>query len=544
VPFISIYLIDTVIPDHNLRALVAVSLVIVAMTALYLAVDTVKGFVVLRTSRTVAARIEVFLLWRVQMLPMSFLSSKDPGYLLSRFVNDLSGLNQLATDTILNVAQHSAVLVIGLFAVFYIHPRLALASLCILPGFVVVNARYSAQLRAQGRLAQEKRSQSLEALNEAISGVFVTRVFTRERWELLRVFRCRAETIRVEVRNFLAAAKVSFLVSVLGAAGPLVVLCYGGYEIIQGRLTIGALIGFNSVLAYLHGPTQALTTLYLGGQHALAALDRIAELLEMRSETGLERGGDAGRPMTSKPAHAIEFDAIRFGYRSEQAVLDGVSFTVPAGSVAAIIGGSGAGKSSIVNLLFRLYEPDAGTIRIDGVDIRDYDLYALRKTIGLVSQETTLFTGTILENIRFGRPRASVADVVEAATLAYAHEFIDALPQGYDTPVGRMGYQLSAGQRQRIALARTILSAPEILVLDEATSSIDSQSEELIWKALSTFARGRTTIVISHRLASVLDADVVIHLRNGVVADVGSHRQLMTHEAYRSLYGRQLAAAR
>jgi ABC-type multidrug transport system fused ATPase/permease subunit len=544
VPFITIYLIDTVIPARDLRALFWVSAAIVLMTVVFLIVEGVRGLVVLVVSRKVNARAETLLLSRVQQLPMSYLNAKDSGYVLARFVNDLGSLNQLATDTLLGSVQQVAVLLVGLVAVFHIHTRLAVASLAILPVFALLNASYGRRLRRQAQRSAEARALTLEALHEALSGILVTKVFSRERWELMRVFRRRADTIRTEVQNYLESSVASFLVALLGAAGPLIVLCYGGYEIVNGRLTMGALIGFSSVVAYLHGPTQALTSLYLGGQSAIASLDRVAELLEMEPEAGGCQIAGRSRLPAPRGGGAIEFRSVRLRYGTQsRPVLDGVDLSIEAGSVVAIIGESGAGKSSLVSLLFRLYEPQDGQVLIDGVDVRQLDLASLRETMGLVSQETTLCSGSIIDNIRFGKPRAQVSAVVAAARLAFAHDFIEALPRGYDTQVGRNGFQLSAGQRQRVALARTILKRPRVLILDEATSSIDSQSEELIWRALASFAAGRTTIVISHRLSSILQADTVIHLHHGRVLGAGTHAELLKGDEYRSLYGRQISSA-
>jgi subfamily B ATP-binding cassette protein MsbA len=462
---------------------------------------------------------------------------------MGRFVDDLACVNNLLTDTLLSSIQQAAVLLIGLFAVFSIHARLAFVSACLLPALLAVNLRYGPRLRAQATLAQEKRARAIEILNEAVSSVLLTKVFARERWQLLRLFHKRKEAIRVEIDNYATTARATVAVSLIGGLGPLIVLSYGGYEIMHGRLTLGQLVGFNSVLAYLHGPTQSLAGIFLGAQRALASLDRIAEFIEMEPEEGVRSCGQVLADC-AKTGPTIQFEDVHFGYDPSNPVLAGVSVEIPAGAIAAIVGGSGAGKSSLVGLLFRLYEPGSGRITLDGIDIRDYDLQSLRRSIGLVSQDTPLLTGTVLENIRFGRPHAPRAEVIEAAALAHADDFIRRLPEGYETQLGREGHALSAGERQRIALARAVLSQPRILVMDEATSSIDSQSEELMWLALSKFARNRTTIIISHRLSSVLKADMLVHLSGGQVINVGAHERLMQSRIYQELYGQQLSACR
>jgi ABC-type bacteriocin/lantibiotic exporter with double-glycine peptidase domain len=540
VPFLSIYLIDTVIPHKDVKGLFWFSLLIILMSVLFVVVDSIKGYVVAMTSRKISARMETYLLDRVQKLPISYLMAKDVGYIISRFVNDLSSLNSFFSDTILNGIQQLAILLIGLFAIFHIHVKLALVSLCVLPGFIVLNAFYGDKLKQQAKFAQEKRAEALEVLTEAVAGVFVTKVFARERWELLRVFKKRAAVIRIEMRNYVRSAWSSSWVSILGTMGPLIVLCYGGYEIIHGRLTIGGLMGFNSVLGYLHGPTQSLTSIYLGMQNALASLDRVTELAEMDPEAGLRTNVDKRVGVPADLKGSIRFDRVSFGYDRSRLALRDVSFHIRPGSVTAIVGDNGAGKSSVVNLLFRLYEPDEGQVSIDGIDIRKYDLASLRRAIGLVSSGTVLFAGSVFDNIRFGRSDATPEEVINAAKLAHADGFISSLPCGYNTTVGRMGFQLSAGQRQRIALARTVLSQPKILILDEATSSVDLQSEQLIWDSLVAVAPGRTTVVISHMPSSILRADTVIRLHLGRVVDIVSHVDFVSREECRSPYPHQI----
>jgi len=353
------------------------------------------------------------------------------------------------------------------------------------------------------------------------------------------MFRNLKASIKAELKTFLATSKISIVISFLGALGPLVVLCYGGYEIIHNRLTLGQLMGFNAVLAYLYGPSQALASIYLMTQRALGALDRVVEVLELEPEPGYNTKGRRQIALPSNLRGDIRFENVSFGYSPGKQVLNRVTFDTKGASTVAVVGESGAGKSTLMSLILRLYEPRQGSIYIDGFNIREIDLRSLRESIGVVSQETFLFNTSVLDNIRFGNRNATESQVINAAKLANAHQFISLLPEGYATAVGRMGYQLSAGQRQRIALARAILKDPKILILDEATSSIDSQSEELIWQALDSFRTNRTTLIISHRLSSIIKVDTIVLLNEGEVVRIGSHAELMNDDVYFNLYKSQ-----
>lgn len=542
VPFLSIRLIDNVLPSKNLKALGLISGLIVVMTAVYLSLDILKGYLLLRVSRRIGAAVETHLLRHVQSLPLRFLHARDSGHVLSRFVNDLTLVNSLITDTVLSAIQQTVILTCGVVAVLWIHPRLAAVSFTLLPAFAVVNWRYSTLLREQGQQLQEKRADVLQSLAEVLSTVFLTKVFARIALVTREHFAKRAACIRTEAHNYLSTARASACTAAIAAAGPLLVLCFGGYEIVMGRLTIGELVGFSSVLAYLHGPTQALTFLVLSTQTSLAAMDRISELLEMSPEhtSAPEARFTLSRERSSGP---ISFDRVSFAYERSAPVLHEVSFDIPDGAVVGVIGTSGAGKSSIAKLLLRLYDPQEGRISIGGRDVRDYDLCVLRRAVGLVSGETGLRSGTVLQNITFGRRHATKEEVIQAASQANAHEFVSRLPNGYNTIVGHRGYQLSAGERQRLALARMFLARPRILILDEATSSLDSQSEEMILDALAHPVRKCTIIVISHRFASVRGVDICFLVDNHSVSRVGSVPEMIRRRECRRLYGGQIDEA-
>lgn len=540
VPFLTMYLIDDVIPNGQFSQLLFISLLIILMSVLFIFSDYVRSYYLFVASKMVFATIQVHLLGHVQRLPISYFNSKDTGYVMSRFVNDATLLNNLVTETMVNFLQNLTIFLIGIIAVFYIHWKLALVSLLVLPFFVISNVLYGNRLRSLNTTVQEKRAFVTKSLHETLSGIFVIKAFSRERFELLRMIRYLNDSIRTELRTFFYTSKSSMLVSFIGAIGPLIVLCYGGYEIINKRLTLGQLMAFNTVLAYLYGPSQALAAIYIVTQKSLSALDRVFEVLDLEPEPGHRINQEERVTLPSRIRGDIQFKDVCFGYHSSKYTLKNINLAIESSSVVAIVGESGAGKSTLTSLILRLYDPQEGDVYIDGHNLRDLDLNSLRRHIGVVSQETFLSNISISENIRFGKRNASMEEIIRAARLANAHEFISDLPEGYDTLGGRMGFQLSAGQRQRISLARAILKDPEILILDEATSSVDSQSEELIWRALKPFVVDRTTLLISHRLSSVLQADSIVLLSQGEVLNVGSHDELIGESAYYKLYEKQL----
>lgn len=538
VPFLTIYIIDEVIAQGRFHQLVLLSAIIVVMSVIFIAAEFFKSLSILALSRRMMVSLQKRLLEHVEILPISYFNKRDTGYVMSRFGFDLMLVNSFLTESLVRYLEQAVILAIGFGAVLYIHWKLALVSIAILPFYVLANLSYGDKLRRMNRHVQECNAQSTAALHEMLQGILVVKVFGREKLALRKVLHRVSSLARAEIATFKATSYVSMTISFLGALAPLVVLCYGGYEIMQGRLTLGELVGFNAVLAYLLGPSRTLATMYVAAQRSLGALDRVTEVLDTAPEPGHEAPRGARRPVSSLRGKVV-FDRVTFGYEPGHPVLRDVRFEVPSSSSVAVVGGSGAGKSTLVNLLLRLYDPAEGRILVDGIDLRELDLAQFRSHVALVSQETFLFNVSILDNIRFGVHGATPDQAVEAARLAHAAEFIETLPDGYDSVVGRMGFTLSAGQRQRIALARAFLKKPTLLLLDEATSSVDSRSEHLIWQAMRRFADGRTTFVISHRLSSLATVDRIVQLDGGRVVAAGASPTVMADARFRSLYRNQ-----
>ncbi len=544
VPFLTKYLIDDIIPHRRIFLLILLFTALLFVSLVLISFELIKNYQLLRISRCIVANIQVRLLEHIQALPLRYLQAKDIGYLMSRFLDDAGSLDKILTDTLINTLQQIMILLTGTFATFYLDWKLAIISCLVLPPFVWINALFGERVRARGSVLQEQRALTSKVLHDALAGVVVTKTCLRERRQLIALFNSLKRTIRADLRAYLSISQAGSLIAFLSALGPVIVLAYGSYQVIKGELSLGTMIAFNTLLGYLYGPCQSLAGQYIGLQTSLVAVNRISEVLEIEPEPRVRGASGQVMPIPERLKGEVRFDHVSFAYEPGNLVLHNLTATIHAGEVVALLGESGAGKSTVARLLLRLHDPESGIIYLDGFDIARIDLRWLRRNIGIVSQEAFLFNTSILENIRYGRQGASDEEVREAAALANAHGFISALPQSYLTDVGPQGAYLSAGQRQRIALARVILKDPKILILDEATSSVDSQSEDLLWDALSVLMRGRTTLLISHRLSSVVRADVVLVLQQGRVIASGSHESVAKEEIYKDLYQGQFIQLR
>jgi ATP-binding cassette subfamily B protein len=414
--------------------------------------------------------------------------------------------------------------------------RLGLLALSLLPPFFFSARYFGGIMRRLYRQHGEAWSELTAILQQGLAGIRLVQALQREEEEAKRYAAQGRETIRLAMRIQAYAGRQSLINAFLSALGPALVLWYGGAQVINGSLTIGELLAFTNYIARLFGPVSAFANMNVQLQQALAAFDRVQEYLELQTEIRDRPGAIELPPLRGR----IEFQDVSFAYSPERPILKHISFTVEPGQLVALVGPTGAGKSTIVNLIPRFYDPDEGCVRIDGYDLRDVTLSSLRRQIATVDQETFLFNTTILENIRYARPEATFDEVVEAAKAAYLHDFIMSLPEGYETVVGERGVKLSGGERQRLAIARAILRNPRILILDEATSSLDSIAESYIQRALEPLMRGRTVIAIAHRLSTILSADKILVLQQGELVESGTHRELLARGGlYAQLYRTQ-----
>lgn len=471
-------------------------------------------------------------------LPVRFFESRKTGEITSRLTSDIGTVQGAVSQALAEFVSQSITLIGGVIILFVKNVQLTLVMLSILPAVIIAGAYFGRRLRKISTVYQDKIAEANASAEEAITGIRVVKSFTAEPLEQTRYANAIAESYKIALRR--ARVRAGFIPTIIAAMfiGIGIVLWYGSRLLLTGDLLWGDFIAFMLLTVLVAGSIGGFTGLYSQLQEAIGASRRIFELLDTTSDLP-----EAPSPKTLREVSGrVTFENVsfRYGDRGEEWVLRGIGLEARPGEIIALVGPSGAGKSTLITLIPRFYDPVEGRILLDGTDIRDLELHNLRSNIGIVPQETQLFSGTIAENIRYGRPSAGDDEVIEAAKAANAHDFILGFPEGYQTIVGERGVKLSGGQRQRVAIARALLKNPRILILDEATSSLDSESESLVQEALETLMQGRTTFVIAHRLSTIRNADRILVLDNGKIVEQGSHDELMRKAGlYRELHDKQ-----
>ncbi len=475
-------------------------------------------------------------------MPMSFYSEQRVGELSNRISSDLSQIQDAISFTLAEFLRGIFTLIIGLSFIFWISKELAFVMLSVVPLIAVVAVVFGMRIRKMSRKAQDQLAESGTIVQETFQGISIVKAFTSEAHEMKRYRKSIFSVVETAISNArYRGAFVSFMIfSVFGAIA--FVMWYGAGLIKTGELSAGDLTMFVIFSAFVGGTFAGFADMFSQLQKTLGATQRVRELLR---ENGEEvQLTEEAIQLKHRIAGNVQFKKVAFSYPSRQdvQVLRDINLEVKNGEQVALVGPSGAGKSTIASLLLKFYEPSEGQILFDGVDSREFALTELRKQIAFVPQDVILFGGTIQENIAYGKPNATLEEIMEAAKKANAHEFIARFPEAYDTIVGERGIKLSGGQRQRIAIARAILKNPAILLLDEATSSLDSESEQLVQEALENLMKGRTSFVIAHRLSTVRNADKIIVIDKGTVQEMGTHEVLMTNQTgiYRKLVDLQL----
>ncbi|HEY5626803.1 MAG TPA: ABC transporter ATP-binding protein [Nitrospira sp.] len=484
-------------------------------------------------SQHIVADFRTHLFAHMQKLSVSFFARRRTGELLSRLMNDVTVIQSVATETPIDTAKQLVTFVGGIAFLLAMNWRLCLLILVLLPLLVLVAKFFGRRLKSLSTSIQDQTAALTTLIEEVISGIRIVKSFVQTTREESRFKAQVDQTLSLTMRRAGIMALFIPVISLLTFSAAAAVLWYGGRQVIEGSVSPGDLFAFVLFAGILIGPFSSAARVFAQIREAQGATERVFEILDQQSDVR-----DAPNAVTlSQVSGHLRVEHVSFAYDPRQPVLTDVSFEAKSGELIAIVGPTGAGKTTAMNLVHRFYDPTAGRITIDGHDLREVTLESWYRQIALVPQETILFGGTILDNIRYGNREADEQAVIEASRAAHAHDFIMGFPDQYRTVVGEKGINVSGGQRQRIAIARAILKNPRILLLDEATSALDSESERMVQAALEQLMKGRTTVVIAHRLTTIQRADRILVLNKGCLAEVGTHHELMERKGlYHYLY--------
>ncbi|MBR3234564.1 MAG: GNAT family N-acetyltransferase [Atopobiaceae bacterium] len=478
----------------------------------------------------------------LQQMPHAFFTTEKQGDIVTRMNTDISGVSSVISGTLTQIVSNVATVVTTLVALFSMSPKLAVVGILVLP-LLVLPTRSAGKVRLKLLLeSQAKNDEMNQLINEtlSVSGSLLMKMFTAEKREYERFVGVNEEVTALSLKEQRSGSWFRVVMGMFTQLGPLLIYFAGGYLIINQldpTLSVGTVTATVTLINRLYRPVESLLNLQVSFTRSLAMFTRIFDYLDRKSTiVSPENGKQPNCEMAT-----ITYEHVAFGYETaDDLVLTDVNFTVPGGKMYAIVGPSGSGKSTVVNLIPRLYDVNAGSVSVAGVDVRDFDLTYLRQCVGVVTQEAYLFNGTILDNLLYAKPDATMEEIEQACRIANIHDFISSQPDGYKTQVGNRGLKLSGGEKQRLSLARVVLKDPKILILDEATSALDSISENAIQEALEQLMVGRTSIVIAHRLSTILKADKIMVVKGGVIAEMGTHEELLAlNGVYRELYETQ-----
>ncbi|MBU2700499.1 subfamily B ATP-binding cassette protein MsbA [Sporomusaceae bacterium BoRhaA] len=536
IPAIVSKLIDKVLVSKDFAALNYITISIVVVIVLQSVFLYGQTYFMAYVAQKVVIDIRRAIYRHMQRLSLAFFESRQTGAIMSYITNDVSALQSALVDNVIDLVGQSVVLVGSIAYMFYIDWKLSLLTFISFPFIIQAINISGRKLRVKSRILQERAADITAFLQESISSIKIIQSFVQEKYELNRFDNENNNNFRAQMKTVQVSAVITPIINIFSALGITAIIWYGGREVIQSEITSGDLVAFIALATNLSNPVKRLSNVYGNIQRALAAAQRVFDVLDIKPAII-----DCLSAVPLPPIKGqVEFHNVTFEYKPGEPVLTNLTFTANPGQMVALVGPSGAGKTTIANLIPRFYDPASGHITIDSIEIKTVTLESLRKQIGIVPQETTLFNGTIYQNILYGNLDATEEQVIAASKAANAHQFIMNTTGQYQCMIGERGAKLSGGQRQRIAIARAILKNPRVLILDEATSALDTESEALVQQALDTLMIGRTSFVIAHRLSTVQQADLILVMNKGQIVERGTHTELIAVGGlYSKLYNTQ-----
>ncbi|MBQ2223449.1 MAG: ABC transporter ATP-binding protein [Oscillospiraceae bacterium] len=534
-------IVDEALVGRNMQLLIRLLIMAFVTLAASQIIGVMESYINAWISQRIIFDMKNQMYDHLQHMPHAFFTSEKQGNIITRMNTDISGVSSVISGTLASIVSNIATVVTTLVALFTMSWKLAIVGIVVIPLLVLPTKSVG---RTRWMILNESQAKSDELnqlINEtlSVSGSLLVKLFTREEREYERFVKVNEEVTRLQLKEQRSGKWFRVIMGMFTQLGPLLIYFAGGYLIISRAdptLTVGVITATVALINRLYRPIESLLNIHVDFTRSLSLFTRIFDYFDMEN------------PIVSKPDGAkpdvtngdIVYDHVAFSYSPDKPLLHDIDFTVPGGQMYAVVGPSGSGKSTVVNLIPRLYDVNAGSVSVAGVDVRDFDLKYLRSCIGVVTQDTYLFNGTIRENLLYAKEDATQQEIEDACRTANLHEFIANQPDGYETVVGNRGLKLSGGEKQRLSIARVILKDPKILILDEATSALDSISENAIQDALEVLMQGRTSIVIAHRLSTILKADRILVVKDGVIAEQGSHEELLRRNGtYRELYETQ-----